>query len=252
MRHGKEGEVAEHTGGRTERSFPLLTGYPSGSGRGRLSRVMQKHVFLALASVGVAVAAVQVSACGLSVNGLGASGGPDSSLADVVESGPKMDGSEASQQDQFVADGGDASDGETEAATCNAQNCGGTCCGTTCLPQQGCGGCDASAFCPFSTMIGSAGGYCVSDCTTCSPTGGAANVTCWSCATGDASAGCFGQTSKCPTMGSGACGCTQANDCPGKSQVCANQVCLTCGQPGTDKGTCPNGTKCNAPSGACE
>jgi hypothetical protein len=143
-----------------------------------------------------------------------------------------------------------------DGPTCTAANCGGACCGNTCLPSRSCATCaSGQSFCAYNSTVLNSNGQCMASCSACT-SGSAACFTC-SGATGSGGT-CVNSVDQCPkSVANGGCPCSMADagTCPGSAQVCAaadaGNVCLSCGQPGTQGLACSGGSDCNQASSIC-
>jgi len=209
-----------------------------------------RRAFIAAALTLGCAGAIASVACSLATQGKEAAGpvvdATSEALNDAVIEAPLVDA-----QDAAV----DASEGGGDSgSTCNAVNCGGACCGDQCVSRT-CQGCAlGTLLCPYVPGNVGANGACVADCSQCDAGGVAQPSVCWACGQTTPAGSCTNDPNTCPAaLDAGACACEggDAGVCPGATQVCAGDTCLTCGQASTDTLACKGGKDCTQFSAAC-
>lgn len=215
-------------------------------------------------------------ACGLDMQGLGATEGAYEAGPDVVataESGADgapapdawgaPDGQPASETGPHDAATSDVPAGEASSVDAPAPpdaGCSGVTCNGACSAATDCRGCAGAPLLCASTKT------CRADCSKCP----ASPVECFACDSSrqnpvgtcepaDPQSYCLNTDyGTAYDGGQGThCGCQVAADCPGQGQVCISVggtavfACFTCGEGYTQAFDCKNGGKCNAQQLTC-
>jgi hypothetical protein len=223
-----------------------------------------------------------LAACGLGTSGTlsVADAMADAETVDALEDATAVDGSadrtipaDVVTPSEAATDApaeAEVADAESDGPGCTPLNCGGACCGNRCVATT-CAGCEVGAlFCPYSTTVLGSNGQCVASCSSCNSGGTPLPVGCFSCASSSPVGACAASVSSCPAdLDGGACPCSGGTDagdaghaadagdagvptsCPGSTQVCRGQACVTCGQAGTQGKSCGNGQACIQSNLAC-
>jgi hypothetical protein len=161
--------------------------------------------------------------------------------------GGRADAGDAGSAEQRDSSGiaGDSGVRNVDAATDGG--CAGHICNGVCEPGHSCGTCGGATLLCVTTRS------CVSSCGSCGLPDSQACFACLSADAGAASGTCEPPTTaSCLTSNYSHCGCFGVQDCPGRSQVCVAERCLSCGEPASDGYACRTGDVCDARKIRCD